>query len=144
MAQKPKDILLVKDEKTGEIGVVSGLKKDGTPNLESDKEGNKNFLLFDRGGDVLDNFFKNFMNQCKEPSRFGFYRIAADGVENVITALSEMLQDEANYRDLLSPHKVDTSKYEEQAQEQTQSQDEQPKESQPKRSYEPIDPESID
>ena len=25
--------------------------------------------------DVLDNFFKNFFRQCKEPSRFGFYRI---------------------------------------------------------------------
>ena len=33
MAQKKKekDVLVVRDEKTGEIGVVSGLNGDGTP-----------------------------------------------------------------------------------------------------------------
>ncbi len=30
------------------------------------------FLQFDLHGDVLDNFFKNFFRQCKEPSRFRF------------------------------------------------------------------------
>ncbi len=156
MAQKPKDILLVKDEKTGEIGVVSGLKKDGSPNLENAKKGNKDFILFDRGGDVLDNFFKNFLNQCKEPSRFGFYRIAAEGAENVIAALSDMLREPENYRDILEPHKVDTSKYEEQIKndvqeaaksthteekERAQAQEQgEPK----KKGYEPIDPERID
>ncbi len=156
MAQKPKDILLVKDKKTGEIGVVSGLKKDGSPNLENAKKGNKDFILFDRGGDVLDNFFKNFLNQCKEPSRFGFYRIAAEGAENVIAALSDMLRETENYRDILEPHKVDTSKYEEQikndVQEATQPTHTEKKEGSQaqeqgetrKKGYEPIDPERVD
>ncbi|MFI3306851.1 MAG: DUF4099 domain-containing protein [Rikenellaceae bacterium] len=141
MAQKPKDILLVKDEKTGEIGVVSGLKKDGSPNWEDAKKGNKNFILFDRGGDVLDNFFKNFLNQCDDPYRFGFYRIAVEGAENVIAALSDMLKEPENYRDILEPHKVDTSKYEEREEQKV----EKPKQSEhPKKGYEPIDPERID
>ncbi len=159
MGQKAKDILLVKDEKTGEIGVVSGLKKDGSPNLENAKGSNKDFILFDRGSDMFDSFFKNFMNQCKEPSRFGFYRIAADGAENVIAALSDMLKEPESYKDILAPHKVDTTIYEQktkndvsQAAQSTQTQteaqsakaEEQSSQTQQKRGYEPIDPERID
>ena len=81
MAKKKdeKDVLVVRDEKTGEISVVAGLNADGTPKRTPAKAENaQSFLQFDRHGDVLDNFFKNFFRQCKEPSRFGFYRIAAD------------------------------------------------------------------
>ena len=42
------------------------------------------FLRFDRNSDLMDSFFRNFFRQCKEPSRFGFYRIAADQVENLL------------------------------------------------------------
>lgn len=155
MEQKQKDILLVRDEKTGEIGVVAGLKKDGAPNLEKTSN-NKDFILFDRGGDLLDNFFKNFMSQCKEPSRFGFYRIAADGAEQVIEALKELLKDPEANKDILASHKVDTSEYENQikndVQETTTStQSEQKEQTQEetaaqstKKGYEPIDAEHID
>lgn len=142
MAQKPKDILLVKDEKTGEIGVVSGLKKDGSPNLEKAQGSNKDFILFDRTGDAFDSFFKNFINQCKEPSRFGFYHIAADGAENLIGAVTEMLKEPESYRDILAPHKVDTAVYEQQVKNDvTQTQDQGQRSSS---NYEPIDPSRID
>ncbi len=81
MAKKKdeKDVLIVRDEKTGEISVVAGLNADGSPKRTPAKAENaQSFLQFDRHGDVLDNFFKNFFRQCKEPSRFGFYRVAAD------------------------------------------------------------------
>ena len=87
MAKKKdeKDVLVVRDEKTGEISVVAGLNADGTPKRTPAKAENaQSFLQFDRQGDVLDNFFKNFFRQCKEPSRFGFYRIAADQDERSI------------------------------------------------------------
>ncbi len=87
MAKKKdeKDVLVVRDEKTGEISVVAGLNADGTPKRTPAKAENaQSFLQFDRHGDVLDNFFKNFFRQCKEPSRFGFYRIAADQAENLL------------------------------------------------------------
>lgn len=74
MAKKKdeKDVLVVRDEKTGEISVVAGLNADGTPKRTPAKAENaQSFLQFDRHGDVLDNFFKNFFRQCKEPSRFG-------------------------------------------------------------------------
>ena len=118
-----KDVLIVRDEKTGEIGVVTGLKSDGTPNVTNAKpENGQTFLRFDRNGDVLDNFFSNFFRQCKEPKRFGFYRVAADGVENVLQVLKDLLKNPEANKELLAPHLVDTEKYEKQAkQEQIQS-----------------------
>lgn len=77
MAKKKteKDVLIVRDEKTGEISVVAGLDADGSPRRTPAKAENaQSFLQFDRHGDVLDNFFRNFYRQCKDPSRFGFYR----------------------------------------------------------------------
>ena len=87
MAKKSdeKDVLIVRDEKTGEISVVADLNADGSPKRTPARLDNaKDFLLFDKHGDMLDNFFKNFFRQCKEPSRFGFYRIAADQVDSLL------------------------------------------------------------
>ena len=62
-------MLIVRDEKTGEISVVAGLNADGTPKRTPAKAENaQSFLQFDRHGDVLDNFFRNFFRQCKEPA----------------------------------------------------------------------------
>ena len=96
--KKDKDVLIVRDEKTGEISVVAGLDKDGNPKRTPAKvENAQDFLQFDRHGDVLDNFFKNFVRQCKEPSRFGFYRVAADQAEHLIGVMKELLKNpEAN------------------------------------------------
>ena len=84
MEQKKKrqeDVLVVRDEKTGEISVVAGLDARGYPKRAQAKaEHSQEFLRFDRHGDAIDNFFRNFYRQCKEPTRFGFYRVAADTV----------------------------------------------------------------
>ena len=114
--KKEQDILVVRDEQTGEIGVVAGLKRDGTPNMKAAKaEHAQDFLRFDRHGDVLDNFFSNFFRQCMHPKRFTFYRVAAEGIENVLTVMKEMLKKPDEYRDVLAAHRVDTTKYEQQA-----------------------------
>lgn len=117
--KKEQDVLIVRDEKTGEIGVVAGLKRDGTPNMKAAKPENaQDFLRFDRHGDVLDNFFANFYRQCKEPKHFGFYRVAAEGADKVIEVLKELLKNLEQNKELLAPHKVDTAKYEQAAQQQ--------------------------
>ena len=82
-----KDVLVVRDEKTGEISVVAGLDSKGYPKTAPAKaEHSQDFLRFDRHGDMVDNFFRNFYRQCKEPTRF-----------------------------MLAAHKVDTSEYQRQA-----------------------------
>lgn len=118
MAKKTteKDVLIVRDEKTGEISVVAGLSRDGTPKRAPAKaENTSDFLRFDRNSDLMDSFFRNFFRQCKEPSRFGFYRIAADQVENLLGVMKELLKDPEANKEILSAHKVDTSNYEKEA-----------------------------
>ena len=142
MAKKTteKDVLIVRDEKTGEISVVAGLNADGSPKRTPAKAENaQSFLQFDRHGDVLDNFFKNFFRQCKEPSRFGFYRVAADQADKLLEVIKDLLKDPEGNKEMLAPHKVDTSGYEKQVKEEQtaekteqteQKQEEQPKEKQ--------------
>ena len=120
MVQKKKsdeqDVLVVRDEKTGEISVVAGLSRDGTPKRAPAKaENTPDFLRFDRNSDLMDSFFRNFFRQCKEPSRFGFYRIAAGQVENLLGVMKELLKDPEANKEILSAHKVDTSNYEKEA-----------------------------
>ena len=120
MVQKKKsdeqDVLVVRDEKTGEISVVAGLSRDGTPKRAPAKaENTSDFLRFDRNSDLMDSFFRNFFRQCKEPSRFGFYRIAADQVENLLGVMKELLKDPEANKEILSAHKVDISNYEKEA-----------------------------
>ena len=145
--KKDQDVLIVRDEQTGEIGVVAGLKSDGTPNLRPAKaEHAQDFLRFDRHGDVLDNFFANFFRQCKEPNRFGFYRVAVEGMENVVAVMKDLLKDPVGFRDVLAPHKVDTTKYEQAAAQQAQETPLEPEkeEKRQNKEYRPIDESQVD
>ena len=111
-----KDVLVVRDEKTGEISVVAGLDSKGYPKTAPAKaEHSQDFLRFDRHGDMVDNFFRNFYRQCKEPTRFGFYRVAADMADAVLPVIKDLLKDPAANAEMLAAHKVDTSEYRKQA-----------------------------
>lgn len=117
MAEKKKDeeVLLVRDEKTGEISVVAGLNKDGTPKrTPANQKHAQEFLRFDRNSDALTTFLLNFYRQCKEPNRFGFYRVAVNGMEKVVEVVKNFLKEPETYKELLAPHKVDTSAIEQQ------------------------------
>ena len=114
--KKQEDVLVVRDEKTGEISVVAGLDGKGYPNTKPAKpEHSQDFLRFDRHGDMVDNFFRNFYRQCKEPTRFGFYRVAADMADAVLPVIKDLLKDPAANAEMLAAHKVDTSEYRKQA-----------------------------
>ena len=114
--KKQEDVLVVRDEKTGEISVVAGLDGKGYPKTKPAKpEHSQDFLRFDRHGDVIDNFFKNFYRQCKEPTRFGFYRVAADALDTLLPVIKDFLKDPVANAEILASHKVDTAKYQQQA-----------------------------
>ena len=139
MAKKKdeKDVLIVRDEKTGEISVVAGLNADGSPKRTPAKAENaRSFLQFDRHGDVLDNFFKNFFRQCKEPSRFGFYRVAADQADKLLEVIKDLLKDPDGNKEMLAPHKVDTSGYEKKVQEEQAAEKPEQKQEEPKKQEE--------
>ena len=70
MAKKKdeKDVLVVRDEKTGEISVVAGLNADGTPKRTPAKAENaQSFLQFDRHGDVLDGCLWSNIQTLRRP-----------------------------------------------------------------------------
>ena len=139
MAKKKdeKDVLIVRDEKTGEISVVAGLNADGSPKRTPAKAENaQSFLQFDRHGDVLDNFFKNFFRQCKEPSRFGFYHVAADQADKLLEVIKDLLKDPDGNKEMLAPHKVDTSGYEKKVQEEQAAEKPEQKQEEPKKQEE--------
>ena len=122
-----KDVLVVRDEKTGEISVVAGLDGKGYPKTAPPKpEHSQDFLRFDRHGDMVDNFFRNFYRQCKEPTRFGFYRVAAETVDAVLPVIKDLLKDPVANADMLAPHKVDTSKYQQEATENVKQENNEP------------------
>ena len=110
-----KDVLIIKDERTGEVGVAAGMNKDGSPQISNGKKSNgQDFLHFDRGGNMLDNFMLNFLRQYKDPKHFGFYRVAAEGAENVLMVMKELLKDPDASKELLTQHRIDMGKYEQQ------------------------------
>ena len=109
--RKPdKDVLIVTDNQTGERGVVAGMNSKGNPwKLPMKKEYSQDFLRFDKNGNALDNFFSNFVRQCKEPTRFGF-TLATEGLlERLFTgdekAKEEIDNNKINPADRLNKNK---------------------------------------
>ena len=89
--QKPdKDVLIVTDNQTGERGVVTGMNSKGNPiKMPVRKEYSQSFLQFDKNGNALDNFFSNFVRQCKEPTRFGFTKTTTGALERLFAGSEE-------------------------------------------------------
>lgn len=91
------EILLVAEEGSNELNVVSGLNEDGTPKtVKPTKENEPDFLKIDKNADVLENFFKNFLNQYKDPTHFNFFKIPLNAFENVVFVMENMLKDPDN------------------------------------------------
>lgn len=84
----PKDkVLLMRDEGEGnKLKVVKGIDKKGKIDaIDPMKANQKDFLLVDKHADPLENFFKNFFNQAKNPSHTGFYAVTVDMLDKVLT-----------------------------------------------------------
>lgn len=84
----PKDkVLLMRDEGEGnKLKVVKGIDKKGKiDTIDPMKANQKDFLLIDKHADPLENFFKNFFNQAKNPSHTGFYAVTVDMLDKVLT-----------------------------------------------------------
>lgn len=88
------EILLVTEKDSNELNVVSGLNEDGTPKtVKPTKENEPDFLKIDKNADALENFFKNFLSQSKDPTHFHFFRVPLNALENVVSVMENMLKD---------------------------------------------------
>lgn len=84
----PRDkVLLMRDEGEGnKLKVVKGIDKKGKVDaIDPMKAKQSDFLIIDKHADPLENFFKNFMNQAKNPSHTGFYAVTVDMLDKVLT-----------------------------------------------------------
>lgn len=91
------EILLVTEKDNNNLNVVSGIDEDGTPkSVKPTKENEPAFLKIDKNADVLENFFKNFLSQSKDPTHFHFFKIPLELFESITPVLKEMLKDPDN------------------------------------------------
>ncbi|MDR1201710.1 MAG: DUF3945 domain-containing protein [Tannerellaceae bacterium] len=91
----PKDkVLLMRDEGEGnKLKVVKGIDKKGKIDaIDPLKAKQTDFIKIDKHADPLENFFKNFFNQAKNPSHTGFYAITVDMLDKVLSLSDKELE----------------------------------------------------
>ena len=141
--ESEKDVLIVTDNQTGERGVVAGMNSKGNPmKLPIRKEYSQDFLRFDKNGNALDNFFSNFVRQCKEPTRFGF-TLATEGLLERLFAGDEKAKEEIDNNKINPADRLNKNK---KTMEQNPSNNENAAQQQDsnKHQYQPIDETKVD
>lgn len=102
------EVLIARNDETGQIGAVTGLNEDGTPKMTDVKSAKLSDLVkFSKGQNPLEAFMSNFMRQCKNPSLFGFFKVAADKFDTEGQVMGDLLKDPEANKDLLKGSKVE-------------------------------------
>jgi hypothetical protein len=124
---KDQDVLLVKEKDSNELKVVSGMDKGGKlKTVKPTAENEPDFLKIDKHGNILENFYENFMRQAKDPTHFHFFKVPADKVDEVVPKLQDALKnpEKPENKEFIDMHRVDPEallKKQEQTQTQPQS-----------------------
>lgn len=75
------------------------------------------FIKIDKHADPLENFFKNFFNQAKNPSHTGFYAVTVDMLDKVLKLSDEDLEKyRINPKDYMNQQEQSTKESEKQVQ----------------------------
>jgi hypothetical protein len=106
---KDQDVLLVREKGSNELHTAN-MGKDGKVKTAKPEGENPDFLKIDRHGNILENFFANFMRQVKEPTRFEFFRVPVDKFGEVMQKLQEAFKhpDKPENKEFIDAHRVDT------------------------------------
>jgi hypothetical protein len=122
---KDQDVLLVREKGSNELNVAN-VNRDGKVKTSKPDEGeNPDFLKIDKHGNVLENFFENFMWQVKNPTRFEFFRVPAEKLQEVMQRLQEAFRnpDKPENREFIDMHRIEPETFlKKRQQEQTQPQ----------------------
>ena len=113
----PKDkVLLMRDEGEGnKLKVVKGIDKKGKIDaVDPMKAKQTDFIKIDKHADPLENFFKNFFNQAKNPSHTGFYAVTVDMLDKVLSLSDKELEKfRIDPRDYLNKEQEQSTKKDE-------------------------------
>ena len=86
------DILLVFDKEEKQLKAVKGIDEKGElKTAPADSKSLDDFMKVDKQGNMLSNFFSNFMRQAQNPSRFSFFKIPIEKSVNTIEKLQNHL-----------------------------------------------------
>ena len=102
------EVLIARNNDTGQVGAVTGLNEDGTPKMTDVKSAKLSDLVkFTKGQNPLEAFISNFVRQYKNPSTFGFFRVPADRYDTVGTVIGDLAKDPEANAEMLKNNKVD-------------------------------------
>jgi hypothetical protein len=123
---KGRDILLVREKGSNELNVAK-MDKDGKVKQAKPDGENPDLLKIDKHGNILENFFENFMRQVKNPTRFEFFRVPAEKFNEVVQKLQDAFKnpEKPKNKEFIDLHRIDPEdflKKQGQAQGQTQAQ----------------------
>lgn len=105
--QNLEEVLIARNNDTGQVGAVTGLNEDGTPKMTDVKSAKPSDLVkFSKGQNPLEAFLSNFVRQCKNPTTFGFFRVPADRYDTVGTVIGDLAKDPVANADMLKNNKV--------------------------------------
>lgn len=106
--QNLEEVLIARNNDTGQVGAVTGLNEDGTPKMTDVKSAKLSDLVkFSKGQNPLEAFMSNFIRQCKNPSTFGFFRVPADRYDTVGTVIVDLAKDPVANAEMLKNNRVD-------------------------------------
>ena len=118
--QNYEEVLIARNNETGQVGAVTGLNEDGTPKMTDVKSAKLSDLVkFTKGQNPLEAFLSNFMRQAKNPTTFGFFKVPADRYESVGMAMADFMQKPEENAEILKDFKVEMPQ---QTQSETQAQ----------------------
>ncbi len=154
MDQTPdqQEVLIARDNESGQVGAVIGQNPDGTPKVADVKSTPLSELIkFNKGQNPLEAFISNFMRQAKNPTLFSFFKLQEDKYELVGPAMADIIRDPGDNADMLKPYEVEMkapvqAEKQEQSPSQTPPAPEQNVGQAPSNGIRkaPIDPDSID
>lgn len=106
--QKLEEVLIARNNETGEVGAVTGFKEDGTPKMTDVKSAKLSDLVkFQKGQNPIEAFLSNFVRQCQNPTTFGFFRVPADRYDTVGTVIGDLAKDPEANAEMLKNNKVE-------------------------------------
>ena len=118
--QNYEEVLIARNNETGQVGAVTGQNPDGTPKMTDVKSAKLSDLVkFTKGQNPLEAFLSNFMRQAKNPTTFGFFKVPADRYESVGMAMADFMQKPEENAEILKDFKVEMPQ---QTQSETQAQ----------------------
>lgn len=148
MDQTPdqQEVLIARNNETGQVGAVVGQNPDGTPKMADVKSTPLSELIkFNKGQNPLEAFMSNFIRQAKNPTLFSFFKLQEDKYELVGPAMADIIRNPGDNAEMLKPYEVEmTAPQQAESHTNEQTNDKPEQTSVPSAKTTPIDPDRID